>query len=39
MDVKVSKYKHIGDGLIERTASILDEIASKTVHNDEEGDQ
>ena len=34
MDVKVSKDKNIS-----RTSSILDEIESKTMHNDKEGDQ
>ena len=37
MDVKVPKDKQLADGLIERT-SMLGEIVSKTVHNDEEGD-
>ena len=39
MDVKVSKDKHIVDGLIERTSSLLDEIESKTMHKDKEGDR
>ena len=30
--------KTLADGLIERTWSMLDEIESKTVHKDEEGD-
>ena len=34
MDVTISR----GDGLIERTSSMLDEVESKTVHKDEEGD-
>ena len=38
MNVEVSKDKQIADGLIERTSSMLDEIASTTVHK-EEGDQ
>ena len=29
----------LADGLIERTSSMLDEIASKTVHKSEENDQ
>ena len=29
----------LADGLIERTSSMLDEIESKPVHNDEEGDR
>ena len=28
----------LGEGLIERTSSMLDEIESKTLHIDEEGD-
>ena len=40
MDVKVSKEKHtLADWLIERTSSMLDEIESKIVHKDKEGDQ
>ena len=39
MDIKVSKDKHIADGLIERTSSMLDEIESKIVHIDKQGDQ
>ena len=38
MDVKVSKDKTLADGLIERNSSMLDEIESKTVHKNEEGD-
>ena len=38
MDVEVSKKILSADGLIERTSSILNEIESKAVHNDEEGD-
>ena len=38
MDVKVFKDKTLSDALIERTSSMLDEIESKTVHRDEEGD-
>ena len=40
MDIKVSKENTLADGLIEKTSStldeIIDEIESKTVHNDEE---
>ena len=39
MDVKVSNKKNTADGVIERTSSMLDEIESKTLHNDEEGDR
>ena len=39
MDIKVSKTKTLADGLIERTSSMLDEIESKTVPKDEEGNQ
>ena len=39
MDIKVSKNKHIiADELIKRTLSMLDEIISKTVHKDKDGD-
>ena len=37
--LKSPKRKTVADGLIERTSSILDEIESKTVHKEEEGDQ
>ena len=37
--LKSPKTKALADGLIERTSSMLDEIESKTVHKDEEGDQ
>ena len=37
--LKSAKTKTLVDGLIERTSSILNEIESKTVHKDEEGDQ
>ena len=37
--LKSPKTKTLADGLIERTSSMLDEIESKTVHKDEEGDQ
>ena len=39
IDVKVSKDKTLADGMIERTSSMLDDIESKTVHKDEEGDR
>ena len=41
MNVKVLKNKHISRWvvLLERTSSMLDEIGSKTVHNDRESDQ
>ena len=38
-DVKVSKTNTSTDGFIERTSFMLNEIASKTVHKKEEGDQ
>ena len=38
VDVKSQKTKTLGDGLIERTSSVLDEIELKTVQKDEEGD-
>ena len=31
--------KTLADGLIERTSYMLDEIESKTMHKDEEGDR
>ena len=37
--LKSPKTNTLEDGLIERTSSMLDEIESKTVHNDEEGDR
>ena len=41
MNVKVFKNKHTSRWvvLLERTSSMLDEIGSKTVHNDRESDQ
>ena len=40
MDVKVSKeISRLADGLIKRTSSVLDEIDSKAVHEEEKGDQ
>ena len=38
MDVKVSKYKY-SRWVDLRTSSILDEIESKTMHNNKEDDQ
>ena len=37
--LKSPKTKTIVDGLIERTTPMLDDIESKTVYRDEEGDQ
>ena len=37
-EVEVSKGKHLVDGLIKRTSSMLDKIESKAMHKDEEGD-
>ena len=37
--LKSPKTNILVDELIERTSSMLDEIESKTVHKDEEGDQ
>ena len=39
MDVKFSKDKNVNRCFVERTSSTLDEIESKTMHKDEEGDQ
>ena len=39
MDGRVSKDKTLADRLIDKTSSMLDEIESKTVHKDEEGDR
>ena len=36
--LKSPKTKSLADGLIDRTSSMLDEMESKTVHKDEEGD-
>ena len=36
---KTPKTNTLADGLIETTSSMLDEIESKTVHKDKEGDQ
>ena len=38
MDFKSPMTKILSDGLIERTSSMSDEIESKIVHKDEEGD-
>ena len=39
IDVKDSKdKKKLADGLTERTSSMLDEMESKTVHKDKDGD-
>ena len=35
----VCQLSNSANGLIERTSSMLDEIESKTVHKDKEGDQ
>ena len=35
--LKSPKTNTLADGLIERTSSMLDEMESKTVHNDKEG--
>ena len=37
--LKSPKIKALADGLIERTSSMLDELESKTVSKDEEGDR
>ena len=34
-----SPKTNTADGLIERTSTVLEEIASKTVHKDKESDQ
>ena len=39
MTLKSPKTKTLADGLIERTSFMLDEIKSKTMHKDEEGDR
>ena len=38
MMLKSQKTKTLADGLIDRTSSLLDDIESKTVHEDGEGD-
>ena len=37
--LKFPKTNTLAGSLIERASSMLDEIASKTMHKDEEGDQ
>ena len=37
--LKSPKTKTLAGGLIDRTSSMLDEIESKNVHKDEEGDR
>ena len=37
--LKSPKTNTLADELIKRTSSMLDEIESKTMHNDEEGDR
>ena len=37
--IKTSKTNALADGLIERTSYMLDEIASKTMYKEEDGDQ
>ena len=37
--IKSPKKNTLADGLIERNSSMLVEIESKTVHNDDKGDQ
>ena len=39
MKFKVSKDKTLAHWLIERTPSMVNEIESKTVHKDKEGDR
>ena len=39
MKLQSPKTKTLADGLIKRTSSMLDEIESKTIHKDKEGDQ
>ena len=36
--LKSPKTNTLADGFIKRTSSMLDEIASKTMHKDKEGD-
>ena len=38
MDVKISKDKHFGDGLIERTSFMLDEIEKKLYKDEKDHD-
>ena len=37
--LKSTKTNLLAEGLIERTSSMLDKIASKMIHKEEEGDQ
>ena len=37
--LKFPKTNTLAEGMIERTRRMLDEIESKTMHEDEEGDQ
>ena len=39
MEIEAFIDKDLGDGLIERTSSMLDEIASRTVHKDKDSDR
>ena len=39
MTLKSPKIKTLADGLIKRTSSMLEEIESKTIHKDKEGDR
>ena len=39
MDLKSPKTKILADGLVKRTSSMFNEIESKTMHKDEEGDR
>ena len=39
VDAKGPKENTLADGLIEGTSSMLHEVESNTVHNNEEGDQ
>ena len=39
MAIKSPKKNTLADGLTERTSFMFDEIESKTVHKDKEGDQ
>ena len=39
MDINSPKTNQLADGLIKRISSMLEEIESKTVHNNKEGDR
>ena len=39
MNVKSTQTNTLADGLITRTLSMLNEIETKTMHKDKEGDQ